>query len=575
MKLVKRITAGTLSCLLALSLAACGGDTASSGTPGTESSAAGSTPAASSAAETDDTAATGDNALNVMIEVEVASLDPQIATDGTSFEVIAGFTDGLMQMDETGKAVPAVAESYDLSEDGLTYTFHLREDANWSNGDPVTAADFVFGWQRAADPATASEYSYMLSDIGQVKNAAEIIAGDKPVTDLGVTAVDEKTLKVELNVPVSYFLNLMYFPTFYPVNQAFYEGLAEGTFGTSPDTVLSNGAFKLDSYEPAALAFSLVKNSDYYNASEVKLAGLNYQVIKDSQQAFMNYQNGALDIVKLAGDQVDQITGDPELNVVGAGYMWYITLNGHDVPALANQNFRLALTNAVNRESIVNDVVKDGSVATYTAVPPQFATGPDGSDFSADQAKFNDVCADDPAKAATFYEKAKQELGQDSFTFELLLEDQTETQNVAAVLKEQIEGALPGVTLNLKVEPKKQRVEDIQNGNYEVCLTRWGPDYADPMTYLNMWTTDNSNNYGLWSNPDYDAIIADCTTGAYITDPAARWNALFDAEKIVMDEAVIVPLYTKADANMIKANVSDIEFHPVALNRVYKNAVKD
>lgn len=575
MKLVKRITAGTLSCLLALSLAACGGDTASSGTPGTESSAAGSTPAASSAAETDDTAATGDNALNVMIEVEVASLDPQIATDGTSFEVIAGFTDGLMQMDETGKAVPAVAESYDLSEDGLTYTFHLREDANWSNGDPVTAADFVFGWQRAADPATASEYSYMLSDIGQVKNAAEIIAGDKPVTDLGVTAVDEKTLKVELNVPVSYFLNLMYFPTFYPVNQAFYEGLAEGTFGTSPDTVLSNGAFKLDSYEPAALAFSLVKNPDYYNASEVKLAGLNYQVIKDSQQAFMNYQNGALDIVKLAGDQVDQVTGDPELNVVGAGYMWYITLNGHDVPALANQNFRLALTNAVNRESIVNDVVKDGSVATYTAVPPQFATGPDGSDFSADQAKFNDVCADDPAKAATFYEKAKQELGQDSFTFELLLEDQTETQNVAAVLKEQIEGALPGVTLNLKVEPKKQRVEDIQNGNYEVCLTRWGPDYADPMTYLNMWTTDNSNNYGLWSNPDYDAIIADCTTGAYITDPAARWNALFDAEKIVMDEAVIVPLYTKADANMIKANVSDIEFHPVALNRVYKNAVKD
>lgn len=575
MKLVKRITAGTLSCLLALSLAACGGDTASSGTPGTESSAAGSTPAASSAAETDDTAATGDNALNVMIEVEVASLDPQIATDGTSFEVIAGFTDGLMQMDETGKAVPAVAESYDLSEDGLTYTFHLREDANWSNGDPVTAADFVFGWQRAADPATASEYSYMLSDIGQVKNAVEIIAGDKPVTDLGVTAVDEKTLKVELNVPVSYFLNLMYFPTFYPVNQAFYEGLSEGTFGTSPDTVLSNGAFKLDSYEPAALAFSLVKNPDYYNASEVKLAGLNYQVIKDSQQAFMNYQNGALDIVKLAGDQVDQVTGDPELNVVGAGYMWYITLNGHDVPALANQNFRLALTNAVNRESIVNDVVKDGSVATYTAVPPQFATGPDGSDFSADQAKFNDVCADDPAKAATFYEKAKQELGQDSFTFELLLEDQTETQNVAAVLKEQIEGALPGVTLNLKVEPKKQRVEDIQNGNYEVCLTRWGPDYADPMTYLNMWTTDNSNNYGLWSNPDYDAIIADCTTGAYITDPAARWNALFDAEKIVMDEAVIVPLYTKADANMIKANVSDIEFHPVALNRVYKNAVKD
>ena len=560
MNLIKRLAVGTLAGVLAVSLVACGGTT-----PASSAAASG----ASSAAAT-----TGSNILNVMVEVEVASLDPQLATDGTSFEVIADYTDGLMQMDSTGKAVAAIAESYDLSDDGMTYTFHLRKDAKWSNGDPVTADDFVFGWQRAADPANASEYSYMLSDIGQIKNAAEIIAGEKPVTDLGVTAVDANTLKVELNVPVSYFLSLMYFPTFYPINRTFFEGLAAGTFGTSPETVLSNGAFKLDSYEPATLAFSLVKNPDYYNAASVKLDGLNYQVIKDSQQAFLSYQNGDLDIVKLSGDQVDQVSGDPELKVVGAGYMWYITMNGHDVPALNNANMRLAITNAVNRASIVSDVVKDGSVATYTAVPPQFATGPDGTDFSADQTRFADVCADDAAKAAEYYAKAKEELGQDTFTFELLLEDQTETQNVAAVLKEQIEKALPGVTLNLKVEPKKQRVEDIQNGNYEVCLTRWGPDYADPMTYLNMWVTDNSNNYGLWSNSEYDQIIADCTTGKYITDAEARWSALYDAEKIVMDEAVIAPLYTKADANMIKSNISNIEFHPVALNRVYKNAVK-
>jgi len=561
MSLSKRLFSVALAGIMALSLAACGNTP-----PSSEPSGSGSNTDPSSG---------GSNVLNVMVEVEVESLDPQVATHGTSFEIIADYTDGLMQMDADGKAVPAIAEKYDLSDDGLVYTFHLREDAKWSNGDPVTADDFVFGWQRAVDPATASEYSYMMSDIGQIKNAADIIAGTKPVTDLGVTAVDEKTLKVELNVPVSYFLSLMYFPTFYPINREFYNSLEVGTFGTSPSTVLSNGAFVLDSYEPATLAFSLVKNPDYYDADRVKLDGLNYQVIKDSQQAFMSYQNGALDIVKLSGDQVDQVGGDPELKVVGAGYMWYLTLNGNDVPALANANMRLALTNAVNRKDIVEDVVKDGSVATYTAVPPQFATGPDGSDFSGDQTLFSDVCADDPAKAAQYYEKAKQELGQDSFAFTLLLEDQTETQNVAAVLKEQLESALPGVTINLEVKPKKQRVEDIQNGNYEVCLTRWGPDYADPMTYLNMWVTGNSNNYGLWSNPEYDAIIADCTTGAYITDLSARWEAMYDAEKIVMEEAVIVPLYTKADANMIKTGVSGIEFHPVALNRVYKNAVKE
>ncbi len=563
MKSIKSFAAVALACLMALSAVACGGNPAPSSATTT-----------SAASTTTTSPAKGGNTLNVMVEVEVASLDPQVATDGTSFEVIADYTDGLMQMDASGKAVNAVAESCDVSSDGLTYTYHLRKDAKWSNGDPVTADDFVFGWQRAADPATASEYSYMLSDIGQIKNAADIIAGKKPVTELGVKALDEKTFQVALDVPVSYFQSLMYFPTFYPVNRKFYTGLAAGTFGTSAATVLSNGAYKLSDYQPAALSFTLVKNPDYYDAAKVKLDGLNYQVVKDSQQAFMSYQNNDLDIVKLSGDQVDQVSGDKELNVVGAGYMWYLTLNGHDVPALNNANMRLAMSNAVNRAAIVSDVVKDGSVATYTAVPPQFAAGPDGTDFSADQTKFKDVCADDAAKAAEYYAKAKTELGKDTFTFELLLEDQTETQNVAAVLKEEIEKTLPGVTLNLKVEPKKQRVEDIQHGKYQVCLTRWGPDYADPMTYLGMWVTGNSNNYGLWSDAAYDKLIADCTTGAYINDAAARWKAMFDAEKIVMDQAVIIPLYTKADANMIKSNVSNIEFHPVALNRVFKNAEK-
>ena len=566
---MKRIVALVLAMVMALSLAACGGSASSAPAATAAPAAAGDAAPADTAA-----AADGDKVLNVMVEVEVESLDPQVATDGTSFEVIANYTDGLTQMDADGAAIPAIAESWDVSEDGTVYTFHLREDANWSNGEPVTADDFVFAWQRAVDPALASEYNYMLSDIGQVKNAAAIIAGEMDKSELGVKAIDSKTLEVTLEVPVSYFLSLMYFPTFYPVNQAFFEGLADGTFGTSPETVLSNGAFVLTSYEPAALSFSLTKNPDYYDADKVQLDGLNYQVIKDSQQAYMSYQNGDLDIVMLSGDQVEQVEGDPELTITGAGYLWYLTLNMAKVPALDNQNMRLALSNAVNRASIVDDVVKDGSVATYTAVPPQFAAGPDGSDFSADQTMFSDVCADDAAKAAEYYEAAKAELGTDTFEFDLLVEDQTETQNVAAVIKDQVEKALPGVTLNIKVEPKKQRVADIQDGNYEVCLTRWGPDYADPMTYLGMWVTDCDNNYGLWSDAEFDAIIADCTTGAYITDAEARWNAMYDAEKIVMDQAVIVPMYTKANANMIKTGVEGIEFHPVALNRVYKNTVK-
>ena len=559
-------TKAALAILTALSmmagLAGCGGSEPSPTEGSGAASAAGESQNLAESADggADKAEGAGTSDLNIMLETPVQSLDPQQATDGTSFEVIAGYTDGLMQMDADGQAVPAIAETYDLSDDGLTYTFHLR-DAKWSNGEPVTAADFVFAWQRAVDPAVASEYAYMLSDIGQIKNAAEIIAGSMDKGELGVTAVDDKTLEVQLNVPVSYFLSLMYFPTFYPVNQAFFESCGD-TFATSPETTLSNGAFIMDAYEPAATAFHLTKNEDYWDAARVKLPGLNYQVIQDSQQALMSYQTG------------DQVKEDPEFITIGAGYLWYVSPNVDAVPELANLNVRLALTSAIDREAITEDVLKDGSAPTYTAVPMQFAAGPDGSDFSEDQAKFSDVCAFDAAKAAEYWTKGLEELGITELTLDMIVDADDAPQKVAQVLKEQWETTLPGLSVNLTVEPKKQRVEDMQNGDFQLGLTRWGPDYADPMTYLGMWITDNPNNYGLWSNPEYDGIIAECTTGELCTDPEGRWARLYDAEKLVMDEAVIFPLYTQCNAEMMSAKVSGVEFHPVALNRVYKNAAK-
>ena len=558
MKKTKAVLALLMAGTMMLGVVGCGG---SSDTAGTEASASDSASAGSS------------SDMNVMLETPIESLDPQQATDGTSFEVIADYTDGLMQMDADGQAVPAIAESYDLSDDGLTYTFHLRSDAKWSNGTPVTAADFVFAWQRAVDPAVASEYAYMLSDIGQVKNAAEIIAGEKDKSELGVTAVDDVTLQVELNVPVSYFLSLMYFPTFYPVNEEFFNSCGD-TFATSPETTLSNGAFVLDSYEPAATAFHLTKNADYYDAAKVQLSGLSYQVIQDSQQALMSYQTGALDTTLVNGEQVDQVKDDPEFMTVGAGYLWYVSPNMSAVPELANLNVRLAMTMAIDRDAITADVLKDGSAATYTAVPTEFAAGPDGSDFSGDQSKFSDVCRFDAAAAADYWAKGLEELGITELSLDMVVDADDAPQKVAQVLKEQWETTLPGLTVNLVVEPKKQRLQDMQEGNFQLGLTRWGPDYADPMTYLGMWITDNSNNYGLWSNADYDAIIAECTTGDLCTDAEGRWARLYDAEQIVMDEAVIYPLYTQCNAEMLSSKVTGVEYHPVALNRVYKNAVK-
>ena len=522
-----------------------------------------------------------DRYLGVMLSTNVMSLDTNLATDGEFFEVIADCIDGLMQMDADGAAIPAIAESYELSKDGKTYTFHLR-DAKWQNGDPVTANDFVFAWRRICQEA--GEYAYLFdTSVGCVKNADAIIYEGADPTTLGVSAPDEKTFVVELEVPVSFFPSLMYFPTFYPINEAFYNSCEAGTYGTSPETFLSNGAFVLESYTPGTANLSVKKNADYWDADRVKLAGIKYQVVGSSDNALTAFKTGALDVVTISGNQVASAQKDAKLaeklKVSGAGYLWYLTFsqteNNAEGGKLANANLRLAISNSIDREAIVEDYVMDGSLDTYTAVPPQFAaSATTGEDFSADQEAFADVCGYNPEKALEYYNAAIEELGTDTFTFTMIYgnNEGDEVAKVAQAIKSQVEENLPGLTINLQPMTKAERIDKMQNDNYDVALTRWGPDYADPMTYMGMWITDNSNNYGFWSNEAYDKLIADCTTGAYISDYDARWAALYEAEALVMNEAVIAPLYTKANANLITAGANGIEFHPVALNRVYKNA---
>ena len=529
-------------------------------------------------------AAESDAYLGVMLSTNVMSLDTNLATDGESFEVIADCIDGLMQMDADGAAVPAIAESFDLSEDGTVYTFHLR-DAKWANGDDVTAYDFEFAWKRIAEEA--GEYAYLFdTSVGCIKNADAIIYEGADPDTLGVEAVDAKTFVVTLEVPVSFFPSLMYFPTFYPINEAFYNSLEEGTYGTSPETFLSNGAFVLESYTPGTASLSVKKNPTYWNADSVKLAGIKYQVIQNSGEALDAFKKGELDVVTVSGNQVGAVEKDADLSenlkVTGAGYMWYLsfsqTENNAQGGMLANKNLRLAISNVIDRYNLTDNYVMDGSLPTFTAVPPQFAaSSTTGEDFSADQDQFLDFCDYNPDAAQEFLAQAKEELGVDEFEFTLIYgsNEGNEVALVAQAIKEDIEAELEGVTINLQPMTKSERLDKMQNDNYDIALTRWGPDYADPMTYLGMWITDNSNNYGFWSNEEYDQLIADCTTGAYISDYDARWEAMLQAETIVMQEAVIAPLYTKANANLISGNVTGIEFHPVALNRVYKNVVID
>ena len=520
----------------------------------------------------------GEKKFSVMLGSNVVSLDSAQATDVASFEIIADCIDGLMQVDEQGKAIPALAESYDVSADGKTYTFHLRE-AKWSNGDPVTAEDFVFAWRRHCQKG--EEYSYIMGNtVACVKNAEAVTKGGDPKT-LGVSAPDEKTFVVELDAPVSFFPSLMAFPTFYPINEKFYNSLAEGSYGTSPETFLSNGAFVLSSYIPGAANIQLKKNDSYWNAAKVSLNDWQYQVVSSSDNALTSFKNGTLNVVNIGGNQVAHVKQDAELSknlkTFLSGYLTYLSINqdpkNHHGGALSNVNLRLAISNAIDRESLVDNYVMNGAKATYTAIPIDFAPNEKtGKFFAEDQKQFSDVVSFNVDKAKDFLKKAQQELGKETFELNLIYSNDGDANTkIVQAIKSQVEENLPGVKINLQPMPKAEYLSNVTSNNYDLALVDWTPDYNDPMTFFTLWTTSGCEIAEHWSNADYDKIISDCSTGSLAADYDARWSAMYDAEKILLDNAVIAPLYTDASAVLISPNVEGIEFHVAGVNRVFKN----
>lgn len=519
-----------------------------------------------------------DGKFSVMLGSNVVSLDSAQATDIASFEVIADCIDGLMQLDAEGKAIPALAESFDVSADGKTYTFHLR-DAKWANGDDVTAEDFVFAWRRHCQKA--EEYSYVMGNtVACVKNADAVMKGADPRT-LGVSAPDPKTFVVELDAPVSFFPSLMCFPTFYPINEKFYSSLADGSYGTSPETFLSNGAFMLASYVPGAANIQLKKNDSYWNAATVSINNFQYQVVSSSDNALTSFKNGTLNVVNIGGNQVAHVQQDAELSknlkTFSSGILNYLSFNqdpkNHHAGALSNVNLRLAIANAIDRESLVDNYVMNGAKATYTAVPLEFApNAKTGKFFAEDQKQFADVMSFNVTKAQEYLAKAKSELGKENFELNLIYSnDGDSATKVVQAIKSQVEDNLPGVMIKLQPMPKAEYLSNVTSDNYDLALVDWVPDYDDPMTFLTLWTTSGCEIAEHWSNDDYDKIISDCSTGDLAADYDARWSALYDAEKILLDNAVIAPLYTDASAVLISPNVSGIEFHVAGINRVFKN----
>ena len=540
--------------LAAAMLAGCGGGGSSSGATSTDGAASGGS-------------ASGDaSTVTVAIDADLNTMDYEIATDGNSFIMQSLVMSGLTELAADGSPLPELAESWDVSDDGLVYTFHLA-DAKWSNGDPVTASDFVYAWQRLDNPDTASEYAFILDTV-HIANAAAVNAGEADPSELGVKAVDDKTLEVTLTLPCDFFLSLLAFPSFFPLNQKFYEAQGD-QFALSPDNLLYCGPYTMTGYQQGS-EYTFEKNPDYFKADQMTdyVDKIVFRYLQDTQSAMLDYQSGNLDVVKLQGDQVDQYSGTEGFTNRMTGYLWYLSIDFNtsvhpENSQFANVNLRKAMSLAIDRDTIAANVLKDGSIGADGLIPKDLATGPSGEDFREENGKLTEYNLD---QAKEYYAKALEELGTDTVSFELLYEDSEASKAVAEYIQSNLKAIGMDVTLNSK--PKKTRLQLMNDKDYNVALTRWGPDYADPETYFDLFTTDNTaNNSGSYSNADYDALVKAAGSGEDATDSAKRWQDYLDAEKIIVqDDPGVIPVYQNGGAMMINPKVTGIEFHSASVD---------
>ncbi|MFV0560133.1 MAG: peptide ABC transporter substrate-binding protein [Enterococcus sp.] len=511
--------------------------------------------------------ASGSSEFNLVIPQEMPTADLSVATDTISFTALNNVYEGIYRLDEDSNPQPAGAsEMAEVSEDGLTYTIKLREDAKWSNGDPVTAQDYVYGWQRTVDPATASEYAYLFES---VENAADITAGDKKPEELGIKAVNDHELEIKLTKQTPYFKYLLAFPSFFPQNQSVVEENGDDYASTS-DKAVYNGPFTLEEFSGPGTdtEWQYVKNDDYWDKDSVKLSKINVSVVKESSTALNLFKDGQADDVILSGELAQQNANDPAYQSVKEARTSYIEFNQReDDSPFKNENLRKAIAYSIDRDALVKQVLGDGSVASTGLVPADMSKNPSTDEDFAKEA--GDLVSYDKDKAKEYWEKAKEELGIDTLSFELMASDDDSSKKVIEYLQNTIEQNLSGVTVKPTPVPFSVRLDRSSSGDFDTVLGGWGADYSDPSSFTDLFTTGNAYNRGQWSNEDYDAVVeASSTTDA--GDEDKRWEDLQEANKIIADDMGVVPVYQKAEGHLVNPDIKGIVHHAAGASWDYK-----
>lgn len=523
-------------------LTACGGNGDSSNS--TSDDSAGST--------------SGEQVVNYTAPTELSTMDTALITDINSSNYLGHVIEGLLRIDEEGNPVPAIAADEGvISEDGLTYTYTLRDDAVWSNGDPVTANDFVYAMQKLVDPDTGASYSYLAETI---ENAPEIMAGEADVSELGVTANGDHEITFNLTQPTPYFEFLLAFTAFFPQNEAFVEEQGDN-YGTSSEALLANGPFTLENWDGTGLTWDLVKNDDYYAADEVTLDAVNVQVVKETSTAVNLFEGGQADNAQLTGEIVKQFAEDENVVVQKKARTSYLEFNW-DNEYLQNEKLREALGLVINTDDLVNTVLADGSTEIGGFLPADFVADPaTGEDFTEEAGTFLSY---DVERAQKLWDEAKIELGVDSISLSFVGDDDEKSKQISQYIQGQIQNNLPGISIELRNVPKKNRLALADSRDFDILLTGWGADFADAINFMDLLYSDSPYNEGGYANSDYDALIDQAkTTNA--NDDEKRWENLQQAHKVITDDFAFIPLYQEAETQLRNPSVEGIIFNSVGV----------
>lgn len=500
--------------------------------------------------------------LNWTESAQISTQDPSLTTDSTSFQALLNTQEGLYRLDKKQKPQLALAKSAKVTDGGKTYTFVLR-DAKWSNGQAITANDFVYSYRRSLNPKTKSSMAFYLY---QIVNAEAINAGKKPVSSLGVKALSKNKLQIKLVRPVSYFKLLLAFPLFFPENQQFIEKVGS-KYGTAAKYTISSGPFKLTKWTGSNKQFTLVKNQNYWDKKNVKLDKVNETISETSSTAYNLYQAGKLDETYLTGEQVKANKGKSTFYDRPASAIQRLELNRKKVKAFNNFNIRRALSLAIDRESLAK-VLSDGSVAAKGFVPSGMGNNLTTGEAFYKEAYVKEAVSYNLKEAKKYLAKGYKELGIKSLNLNLTVSDTDSAKQVGEFLQSKL-GELPGVKITVTTLPYTTLISRQSAGNYQLTIKNWQAILGDPINFLDVFEKDSSYNTSGFASSKYDQLLNEAEN-VYGNKPVQRWKRLVAAEKLLMNEQGTIPLIQTAKPQLVQSYVKNVSYNPLGIPYDFK-----